>query len=408
METDLKPDTTTEQPSQKLALTGWPILVAWMAVVFVLSNFFLPGLLPGGLFAYVVRPVLWLSMGVLALLLYRRTVKIAFPETLVQLGWLKRKDVLLNGAMLGGMQVAAGILLGLLLGFGNSPYAHTLGMIALNLWYIFSGLFGLETARWYLGKVAGGRHHALGYFLAWLLPLVLLIPVGKYSLFASPGSAFEMVGRTLLPEAAESMLATSLAILGGPLASIAYRGVMELFEWLSPILPDLTLLAAAFVGVIVPVFGLVILNSVPESKTDEKKEGASPAAWLLVGVIAVVLIWMNTGVFGIQPSLMSGPSMNPTLWAGDVVIVREVAPETIQIGDIIRFHRDSIDVVHRVKEIQNEGGQISFITRGDNNNVDDEPVSTEMCEGKVIFTIPKIGYISIWLRQAITKVGGLL
>ena len=87
-------------------------------------------------------------------------------------------------------------------------------------------------------------------------------------------------------------------------------------------------------------------------------------AWLLVGVLAVALIWMNTGVFGIQPSLMSGPSMNPTLWAGDVVIVRKVAPETIQVGDIVRFHRDNIDVVHRVKEIQNEAGQITFITAG--------------------------------------------
>ena len=80
METDLKPELIPVQSSRKLAPTGWPILVAWMAVVFVLSNFFLPGLLPGSLFAYVVRPVLWLSMGVLALLLYRRMGKIAFSE----------------------------------------------------------------------------------------------------------------------------------------------------------------------------------------------------------------------------------------------------------------------------------------------------------------------------------------
>jgi signal peptidase len=100
--------------------------------------------------------------------------------------------------------------------------------------------------------------------------------------------------------------------------------------------------------------------------------------------------------------------MNPTLYPGDVVITREVSPTRIQVGDVIRFHRDGIDFVHRVTDIQQAGGQIVFTTRGDNNNVADAPVPAGVIEGKVILTLPKIGWISIYLRQALSWIGGVL
>jgi signal peptidase len=146
-----------------------------------------------------------------------------------------------------------------------------------------------------------------------------------------------------------------------------------------------------------------------EAQTEAKKKGegnASAGSWLLVLMLAVGVIWLNSGALGVRPSLISGNSMNPVLYPGDVVITRGIAPEKIQVGDVIRFRRDGIDVVHRVMEVQNNGAALIFITRGDNNNVDDAPVMAEQLEGKVVLTIPKVGWVGIIFRQALASVGG--
>ncbi len=407
-----------EEIQPALQRFGWLILVAWMGLVFVLVNFAFPAVVQADLSLYILQPIVWISLALLALGLTKVDGRSGLK--------LIQGNVVLTGFMLGGIQLAVGVILGLLLGFGHSPYARQATMVALNLWFFSTRLIGIEMGRWYLGKSVGKSSQPWGFLLAWLLPLALMIPVGQYAQLSQVSTAFSVTGQTLLPAMAELMLAASLVIEGGPLASIAYRGVLQAFEWLSPILPDLPWMAAALVGVVVPVLGMLVLNrpdpaaETPAEKPVEKpaeklaakkkkaNEPASPLAWILTGIFAVLLIWLNTGFLGVRPSLMSGPSMNPTLYTGDVVVTDQVAPATIQVGDIIRFRRDTIDVVHRVVAIQNEGGQIVFTTRGDNNNVDDDPFPASRYEGKVILILPKIGWVSIYLRQALGWVGSLL
>lgn len=383
---------------------GWLALSAWMLVVYLLVNFVLPGLLPSSLDLYLVQPLLWLSLAGAAVALSKIEGR--------RLALLARRDLLLPALMLGGIQVAAALVLGLLLGFGRSPYARELVWVALNLWFAGSRLAGVEAARAYLGAAAGARSHALGFVLAWLLPLLLVIPPGKFIVGGGPEALFPLVGGTLLPAASESVLAAFLATAGGPLVSFGYRGVLAAFEWLSPILPDLPWLAGAFVNVIVPVLGLIALTGqepageAPKETAKKPDDRAPASSWLLVGVLAVALIWLNSGAFGVRPSLISGNSMNPRLYPGDIVVTRTIAPEEISVGDIVRFHRDGIDVVHRVVSIDQQDSRIVFTTRGDNNNVDDEPVPAELVQGKLVLSVPKIGWISIYLRQALSWIGG--
>jgi signal peptidase len=387
---------------------GWIILTVCLLIAYLLLNFGPRGIVPDNLNLYVFQPVLWLAIAFLALWLWAVAGE--------PVNFLGQRSLILTAAMIGGIQVAASIVFGFLAGFGNSPYAHTFLMILLNLWFVAAKLAGIETARWYLGKTVGRINAGLGYLTAWLVPLILLLPVGKFSLLSQPESAFRMIGGTLIPAASENLLAAYLAISAGPLASIAYLGVMQLFEWLSPILPDLPWLGAAFVGALVPVLGLMVLSREETAPTDQadtqsetKKKGeekASAGSWLLVLALAVGVIWLNSGALGVRPSLISGNSMNPMLYPGDVVIARVIPPEQIQVGDVIRFHRDGIDVVHRVMEVQHNGATPIFITRGDNNNVDDAPVMAEQVQGKVVLTIPKVGWVGIFFRQALAWAGG--
>lgn len=83
-------------------------------------------------------------------------------------------------------------------------------------------------------------------------------------------------------------------------------------------------------------------------------------------------------------------SMRPEINPGDVIIVKKINIEDVNSGDIITFNKDEDVITHRVIEIKDKG----IITKGDNNNVlDSGQVNSTRLIGKVIFTIPKIGYV---------------
>jgi signal peptidase len=93
--------------------------------------------------------------------------------------------------------------------------------------------------------------------------------------------------------------------------------------------------------------------------------------------------------------------MYPALRQGDVVVVKQVPPEEVQVGDIIRYQDPNVGVfaVHRVVEIQQDGGAPVFITRGDNLPRNDDPVPGSNMEGKVVFVVPKVGWVSLAMRE---------
>ena len=85
---------------------------------------------------------------------------------------------------------------------------------------------------------------------------------------------------------------------------------------------------------------------------------------------------------------------------GDMIIVKMCRPEEIKTGDIITFNPsvreedNEMFLTHRVADIKTElGGKagIFFVTRGDFNNSDDPPISSDMLIGKKVFGVPKAG-----------------
>jgi signal peptidase len=98
-------------------------------------------------------------------------------------------------------------------------------------------------------------------------------------------------------------------------------------------------------------------------------------------------------------------SMKPTFERGDLIFVKGVdSPDQIIQGDIIvfQFPDDPETKVHRVVEIITQDNEVQFKTKGDNpitNPIPDSRlVKFEEVKGKVIFWVPKLGYISLWIR----------
>lgn len=128
-------------------------------------------------------------------------------------------------------------------------------------------------------------------------------------------------------------------------------------------------------------------------------------------IIALAIVW--GGGIGFQLYLgtptpllaVESHSMEPTLYRGDLVIVRGVDPATLSVGDIIIYDPDSLPgyqgdtpIVHRIIEIQNVSGELHFFTRGDNNfRADPEFRRPEDVMAKVIGSVRYLGFITLFL-----------
>ena len=134
------------------------------------------------------------------------------------------------------------------------------------------------------------------------------------------------------------------------------------------------------------------------------KEIASYAIILVIVLIAAQ--HLNVVVSG---------SMEPAFYRGDIVMVEkadflgihEFNPEDVQVGDVVVYDAKWFDqpVIHRIIDIKDINGTTMYKIKGDNNNAPDPYyVTSDQIREKVVtwgdnlVVIPKIGYLSIWLR----------
>ena len=131
--------------------------------------------------------------------------------------------------------------------------------------------------------------------------------------------------------------------------------------------------------------------------------------WLLVlCVVLLAVALVGVRIIGFTPYAILSPSMTPEYQVGDLVYVRQTEPENIQAGDVITFvaNEDLLVVTHRVEQADHENR--CFITKGDANNVADAaPVLYENVLGTVGFSLPKLGYLSMYLSTPSGKYAGI-
>lgn len=101
------------------------------------------------------------------------------------------------------------------------------------------------------------------------------------------------------------------------------------------------------------------------------------------------------------------PSMVPSINVLDVVVTMRVnSPEDLKKGDIITFNStdyrySGVLVTHRIVDIEKTtSGEYLYTTKGDNNNTQDSSrIGFDEIYGRVLFRIPKIGYIQYYLSS---------
>ena len=129
---------------------------------------------------------------------------------------------------------------------------------------------------------------------------------------------------------------------------------------------------------------------------------------LLINITLIAKSYINKdevpSIGGTLPLIVLTDSMYPEIESGDLIICRTAEADEIEVNDIISFFDPAGNgtsiVTHRVIEIVEEDGEISFRTCGDNNNTEDkELVPAENLVGVYKMRIAGAGHIAMFMQS---------
>ena len=118
---------------------------------------------------------------------------------------------------------------------------------------------------------------------------------------------------------------------------------------------------------------------------------------LYIAFIFVQRISNNKSVGGYRVYTIATSSMKGVYNVNDVILVKDVNPKKLKVGDDIVYVGNKHDlkdkiISHRIIEIKKDDktGELKFITKGVANDIADPPVSTDQILGKVDRKLPII------------------
>ena len=152
------------------------------------------------------------------------------------------------------------------------------------------------------------------------------------------------------------------------------------------------------------------IDSITKRKNREKK--LKKIFFIIVVIIIYNIILLSisylnrqdfNGIFGYKAYKITSSSMEPSIHTGDIVITKKPKEkEDVKEGDVVSLLNDGEIITHRIINISEVNGNTQYVTKGDNNNVEDlHRIVFEDIQGVVIITIPYLGNILSFLENQI-------
>ena len=136
------------------------------------------------------------------------------------------------------------------------------------------------------------------------------------------------------------------------------------------------------------------------------------ARMISIRFTALVLLFLYSGLSAYSGSflpirLVKGDSMEPTLIAGDVILLKSVPFKDIEDGDIIAYEAPVAaetgngpgTILHRVQRTGVQNGSGVLFTKGDNSSADPWPVSPRLVQGELALRVPWVGRPVLFLTS---------
>ncbi|WP_232531768.1 signal peptidase I [Microbacterium halophytorum] len=129
------------------------------------------------------------------------------------------------------------------------------------------------------------------------------------------------------------------------------------------------------------------------------------AAGVLFAALAVLAVTMD-----ITLMMFRTGSMSPTIPAGSVAVVQETPAGEVTVGDVVTVDRgeDELPVTHRVTSVADGASPDERVItmRGDANDADDPFPYTVTTVREVLFSVPGVAPVMVWLGHPLV-LGGL-
>lgn len=380
------------RPSMKKCM----FLIGVLSCIYLIDSLSILDLNSNEIYIYIIKPIIWCS---LILIIW------IFPRIKAHAKLKLRKKIIWCAICLGILYAIFTFLGGFIDGFGESPYdLSPLGIIK-NIIIAGSMLMARESVRAYVVNSLKKRHFIVIISLFTIFMTIINLPLNRLYSLKTGIDIIQYLSEYFLPELSKNIFASYLVYIGGPIASIGYLGIIEICFWLCPVLPDLKWITKGLVGILCPIFSLILLQYMYDKKlhtqnTKTAKE-ESPFGLIITSIIAIAIVWFVLGVFPIHPDAIATGSMKPIINPGDVVLIKKMNGNEVNKHDIIQFKMNNVYVFHRIIDIKKDNNQTKYITKGDNNSVkDSQLVNPEDVKGKVIYIIPKIGWPTILFKNA--------
>lgn len=351
------------------------------------------------IFIYLINPIIWVSIAVFL------RITLGKPYEARKL----KKEIITYSFIAVLAYIIINLVSGLFITFGKNPYSRTVLGVLTNLWIFGTIIVSREYIRY---KLINNAYEKEKVKIAILISIVyIILDLNLKNIFSTQITTLfimETIASTLLPLIAKNLLYSYMAINSNYIPAIVYEIGINLYLWLSPILPNSPWIMTAIIESVIPLILFLYIRYEKNKKdifrTKENLINSDPRNIIPLSICIILAIWFAIGIFPIKPIAIATGSMEPELHVGDVAIIKKCNPNDVEEEDIIEYKMEGYTVVHRIKEKTQKNGQFTFITKGDNNDQADRyPVSQEQLIGKVIFKIRYLGLPAIWLHNLSTE-----
>lgn len=129
------------------------------------------------------------------------------------------------------------------------------------------------------------------------------------------------------------------------------------------------------------------------------KKSVGNISYIIICIILIIAVLGQFHVLPLHITYFLTGSMLPNYAPGDLAFFL-TRPKTLSVGDVVLFPKGGVPVIHRIVAMEN--GQIT--TQGDANNEPDSGTINTV-DGKLLFSIPKLGYLIDYFHLGIQSVG---
>lgn len=126
---------------------------------------------------------------------------------------------------------------------------------------------------------------------------------------------------------------------------------------------------------------------------------------LSLAVLAALVLIVVPRVSGSYTYTVLTSSMAPAYSPGTFLVVRPAPFDSLRVGDVITYQMESGRpevITHRIVAVSStQKGERTFITKGDNNSLEDhKPVLEVQVRGKLSYAVPYVGFLATAAAQS--------